>query len=309
MKSMYKLLLMSTFMVVLASCSKQEPLIPEEQIISQVSPYRLMTPAYYKTTADESSIQVRFFETPRIYDFSKGHKRFAEIQQLIDDAIANKQPLRITESDGVLPYIILEDAEPASKEEVDQYMTKYDATDEPVAFKKAVSSLAALNIIFDYCAAQGCATGTATIDYCIPFQYVVDGCYARAHKMRQIMLNDYNLSCEKVFSYEGPGPGSLAVDAGDCCVYWWYHVAPLVSVKAPGGGFTKYVVDPSMFDEPVSIDTWTSAQENFSCTPNANFGYYEITPGKIYTPGGGTDNSYSSTNWTLQAYANLETCD
>ncbi|HNV98604.1 MAG TPA: protein-glutamine glutaminase family protein [Chitinophagales bacterium] len=308
MKSMYKLLLMSTCIVILASCSQQETLLPDEQFISQETPYRLMTPAYYKTM-DDGSIQVRFFESPRIYDVSKGNTQFTEIKQLMDDAIAQKQPLRITESDGVLPYIILEDAEPASKEEMEQYMTKYDETVDPIATKKALPTLAALNTIFDYCAAQGCATGTATIDYCIPFQYVVDGCYARAHKMRQIMLNDYDLSCEKVFSYEGPGPGSLAVDAGDCCVYWWYHVAPLVSVKAPGGGFTKYVVDPSMFDEPVSIETWTSAQENFSCTPNANWGYYEITPGKIYTPGGGTDNSYSSTNWTLQAYANLETCD
>ncbi len=167
--------------------------------------------------------------------------------------------------------------------------------------------MAKLNEIFDYCASQGCATGTATIDYCIPFQYVVDGCYARAHKMRQIMLEEYELSCEKVFSYEDV-TGSLAVDAGDCCVYWWYHVAPLVTVKTDLGP-VKYVIDPSMFDEPVSIAVWTAAQENHGCSPSANFGYYEITPGKIYTPGGGTDNSYTSTNWTCNWYADLETCD
>ena len=92
--------------------------------------------------------------------------------------------------------------------------------------------------------------------------------------------------------------GTLAIgDAGDCCVYWWYHVAPLVTVKTDLGPI-KYVIDPSMFDEPVSIAVWTAAQENHGCAASANFGYYEITPGKIYTPGGGTDNSYSSTNWT-----------
>ncbi len=305
---MYKLLLISTCVFVIASCSREEPVLQPETLFTQEDPYRLMTPAYYKTT-DNGNLQVRFFETPRIYDLSPGHPRFADMQKMLDQAIAQKQPLRIMSSDGVLPYIILDEVEQASTDELKQFITKYDVQPEPANYKKAVPTFAALNIVFDECASQGCATGTATIDYCIPFQYVVDGCYARAHKMRQIMLTDFSLSCEKVFSYEGPGAGSLAVDAGDCCVYWWYHVAPLVSVKAVGGGVTKYVVDPSMFSEPVSIGTWTAAQENTSCSPLANWGYYEITPGNIYTPGGGTDNSYISTNWTLQAYANLETCD
>lgn len=288
----------------------QQPEIVTETL-TQAAPeadYRLMTPAYYRDSEDGKSIQVRFYESPRIYDLSESHARFATIKALIDQAIPGKQPIRVFTAGAITPYAILDDAEQASVQELELNAEKYAVVPEVGLPKKAVPSMAALNTVFDYCAAQGCATGTAVIDYCIPFQYVVDGCYARAHKMRQIMIENYNLSCEKVFSYEG-ATGSLAVDAGDCCVYWWYHVAPLVSVKAPGGGFTKWVVDPSMFSDPVSIDTWTSAQENTSCSPSANFGYYEITPGYIYTPGGGTDNTYFFTNWTLQAYANLETCD
>jgi len=289
----------------------QSPEIIQEEIVA-VTPsgdYRLMTPAYYRDSKAGDAIQVRFYESPRIFDLVKDHPAYTRIVALLDQAIESKNPVRVYVGSEITPYASMQDAAQASAEEIQLNAQKYEIEQEPAAMRKAVPNMTILNGIFDYCAAQGCATGTAEIDYCIPFQYVVDGCYARAHKMRQIMINEYNLVCEKVFSYEGAGAGSLAVDAGDCCVFWWYHVAPLVSVKSVGGGVTKYVVDPSMFSDPVSIDTWTSAQENTSCTPWANFGYYEITPGYIYTPGGGTDPTYSSTNWTLAAYADLETCD
>jgi hypothetical protein len=70
--------------------------------------------------------------------------------------------------------------------------------------------------------------------FSIPFQYVRDGCYARAHKMRQIITELYGYCCEKVFSFAIPYPNRLAVKANKwsgCCVTWWYHVAPLVRVR------------------------------------------------------------------------------
>jgi Glutaminase len=84
--------------------------------------------------------------------------------------------------------------------------------------------------IFDFCAAQSChLPGPYAISHCIPFQYVRDGCYARAHKMRQIITDQYGYCCEKVFSFAIPYPHRLALKAGKwggCCVTWWYHVAP-----------------------------------------------------------------------------------
>ncbi len=307
-----KIFKLAILLVLLSSitpgCQKSIDILKETPTIQLTDEYRLMTPAYYRESEDGASIQVRFYESPRIYDLSKSHKDFNAIKTLIDESRDAKIPMRVVEGNKVMPFISLTAAAKPSAQEILDAATKYDVTTEPDIFKKYVPSMTILNGIFDYCASQGCATGTSTIDYCIPFQYVVDGCYARAHKMRQIMLEEYNVSCEKVFSYEDV-TGFLAVDAGDCCVYWWYHVAPLVTLKGADGSFTKWVVDPSMFNEPVSIETWTGAQENLSCSPAANWGYYEITQGKIYGPGGSTDNSYTSTNWTLQAYANLETCD
>jgi len=306
-----KIFKLAILLVILGSitpgCQKNIDILEETTTQQIIANYRLMTPAYYRESENGTSIQVRFYESPRIYDLAKSHPDYVAIKKLIDENRDAKTPIRIIEGGKLASFITLTSAEPASAEEIELDKQKYIITPEATSYKKYVPNMTILSGIFDFCASQGCATGTATIDYCIPFQYVVDGCYARAHKMRQIMLSNYNVSCEKVFSYEDV-TGFLAVDAGDCCVYWWYHVAPLVTVKNIGGGFTKYVVDPSMFDAPVTIDTWTGAQENLSCSPSANFGYTEITPGYIYAPGGATDNSYISTNWTLQAYADLETC-
>lgn len=306
-----KIFKLAILLVLLSSitpgCQKAIDILDETSTQSLNENYRLLTPAYYRDAADGASIQVRFYESPRIYDLPKSHAQFETIKLLIDESRDAKIPMRVYEGNKLMSFISLANGIQASEKEIADAKLQYEIPEEYL-FKKGVANMTALNNIFEYCAAQGCATGTSVIDYCIPFQYVVDGCYARAHKMRQIMAENYNVNCEKVFSYEG-ATGFLAVDAGECCVFWWYHVAPLVSVKSAGGGVTKWVVDPSMFNEPVSITTWTSAQENTSCSPSANFGHYEITPGYVYTPGGGTDNSYFSTNWTLQAYANLETCD
>ncbi|MEZ5012789.1 MAG: protein-glutamine glutaminase family protein [Chitinophagales bacterium] len=268
--------------------------------------YVLLTPAYYRNAPEGGAIEVRFYESQAIYAISESDPQFSAYKQLLDATIQGAKPVHVYLTSEREPIVSIAALEKATEQEIQVVQQARSEIPEPQNVKKIIPSMEVLNEIFTFCQQQNCALGTATIDYCIPFQYVVDGCYARAHKMRQIMIDQFGYSCEKVFSYEGPS-GYLAVDAGDCCVYWWYHVAPLVTVQMPHG-IKKFVVDPSMFDEPVSIETWTSAQENLDCSPYADFGYTDITPGQIYAPGGSMDNFYSSTNWTLQVYADLVTC-
>lgn len=175
--------------------------------------------------------------------------------------------------------------------------------------------------IFDFCAKQGCYLGGPfNISPCIPFQYVIDGCYARAHKMRQIITTRYRYCCEKVFSFANHGNDTLAVKAdkwGGCCVYWWYHVAPLVRVRVRIGRFhvtLAMVIDPGMFDKPVLLSTWLAAQANTGCSTNANVSMYSIQPGSAYWPTNhagttfATDPNYVQTDATLINYKNLTTC-
>ena len=171
--------------------------------------------------------------------------------------------------------------------------------------------------IFDFCAKQTCSLGGPfQVTPCIPFQYVIDGCYARAHKMRWIITQKYHYCCEKVFSFAIPWPDTLAVQAskwGGCCVFWWYHVAPLVRVRLGRWAVLLMVIDPGMFDKPVLLSTWLAAQENKNCSTNAKVTQFSIQPGSAYAPNGGptsyiTDPNYTATDATLLAYQNLVTC-
>jgi len=187
--------------------------------------------------------------------------------------------------------------------------------------KRTIPDYATAKKIFDFCAKQGCYLGGPfDITPCIPFQYVIDGCYARAHKMRRIITTKYRYCCEKVFSFANQGNDTLAVKAdkwGGCCVYWWYHVAPLVRVRVRFGKLSltfAMVIDPGMFDQPVLLSTWLAAQANTGCSPNANVSMYSIQPGSAYWPTDfsgtafGTDPNYALTDGTLTNYQNLTTC-
>jgi Glutaminase len=171
--------------------------------------------------------------------------------------------------------------------------------------------------IFDFCAKQTCSLGGPfQVTPCIPFQYVIDGCYARAHKMRWIITQKYHYCCEKIFSFAIPWPDTLAVQAnkwGGCCVFWWYHVAPLVRVRLGRWAVLLMVIDPGMFDKPVLLTTWLAAQENKTCSANAKVTQHSIQPGSAYAPNGGpssyiTDPNYVQTDATLLLYQNLITC-
>lgn len=172
--------------------------------------------------------------------------------------------------------------------------------------------------IFDFCAKQTCSLGGPfQVSPCIPFQYVIDGCYARAHKMRWIITQKYHYCCEKIFAFANQGSDTLAVQAnkwGGCCVFWWYHVAPLVRVRLGRWAVLLMVIDPGMFDKPVLLSTWLAACENKTCSANAHVSMDSIQPGSAYCPANftgtafTTDPNYVQTNATLIAYQNLITC-
>ncbi len=187
--------------------------------------------------------------------------------------------------------------------------------------KKTLPNYAKAKQIFDFCANRSCnLPGPYAISPCIPFQYVIDGCYARAHKMRKIITEKYGYCCEKVFSFANQNNDTLAVQAnkwGGCCVFWWYHVAPLVRVRVKLLSISielALVIDPGMFDKPVLLSSWLSAQKNTICSADANVSMYSIQPGSAYTPANyagtqfATDPNYSATDQTLLNYQNLTTC-
>jgi hypothetical protein len=192
------------------------------------------------------------------------------------------------------------------------------------ACTEIVPTYAEAKAIFDFCARLSCnLPGPYAVPPCIPFQYVRDGCHARAHQMHRIITTRYDYCCEKVFSLANQGNDKLAVKAdkwGGCCVIWWFHVAPLIRVRVRWKGRPKLsfavamVIDPGMFDKPVLLSTWLAAQQSSICNPNARVSMYSIQPGSAYTPANyagtsfNTDPTYALTLSTLAEYRDLHTC-
>ena len=181
----------------------------------------------------------------------------------------------------------------------------------------AIPDMATAQLIFNYFSAQCCQNpGPYSIDHCITFQYCEDGCYARAHKMCYLLNNKYHYATQKIFSF-AVGGDNLSVKAekwGGCCINWWYHVAPLVTINTTTGP-KAFVFDPAMFDQPVLLTTWLHAQENPACSSTPHVTAFHIQPTASYSPASyssnptyDTDPLYSDTNTTLVNYKNNISC-
>lgn len=89
----------------------------------------------------------------------------------------------------------------------------------------------------------------------IAFGYTGDGCYARAHIMC-VRLMDMGLQPQKAWAFENEKGQPLTVIMADKKTEWWFHVAPTLAVQMPDQTIQNMVLDPSLFDGPVSLGEW-----------------------------------------------------
>jgi hypothetical protein len=133
---------------------------------------------------------------------------------------------------------------------------------------------------------------------CIPFWYPRNGCWARAHEMRRLMIDD-GTEPEKIWIYGGLNVATY--NDHTCGVSWRYHVAPILDVNT-GSGTETYVIDPSMFDAPVPEAVWVYAQgdpSSVTVVHSSSAVYYRHDDGTQYF-----DNDYSETATDLATYRN-----
>lgn len=305
----------------------------------------VVTVAFVLPSADGQSIDVLFNEREQVFTIPKKDKSFEAFNRSLEEARKSNSPLKIItdakrasisaiqapgaaelQNFNLIRKEILK-GDSALKIDVRRIDTSVFNNIENLKWPSlrlcttVVPNYAKAKEIFDYCAQQSCnLPGPYAIDHCIPFQYVWDGCYARAHKMRWIIEKHFKYCSQKVFSFAYVNGDKLSVKAdkwGGCCINWWYHVAPLIKVQVKIRNFTftrTYVIDPSMFNQPVLLSTWLAAQENPACSDHAHVSMYSIQPSSAYTPSSPvgvnftTDPNYTATNQTLINYANLTTC-
>lgn len=154
--------------------------------------------------------------------------------------------------------------------------------------------------LFDLVAATTCQPLTVPPP-CIPFLYPDDGCWGRAHEMCRLMIAA-GASPRKVWIY-----GSLKTPTRNhpnCVVHWGWHVAPTLCVRGRFWFFwwrrREMVIDPSLFDEPVSRAVWKGVQGD----PGAKLVgtgcnvFYRSSNGNVVN----YDADYSQTNQVLATY-------
>ena len=84
----------------------------------------------------------------------------------------------------------------------------------------------------------------------IPFDYLDNGCEARAHEMAQI-LDKMCINSGKAF-LSSSGINSLSYKGAS----WQYHVAPFVLVE-DGGKVVPYIIDPSVSGKnAMTLEEW-----------------------------------------------------
>ncbi|MFP3596660.1 protein-glutamine glutaminase [Chryseobacterium sp. SIMBA_029] len=252
---------------------------------------------------EKGKLKVSFIVTAQFYtiESTKENQKYIDI---IRQAVKDESPVHV--------YIIpntttIAKVEKGTEEDVAYFksaLTKEVRT-ETSKLTSVIPDLATLNSLFAQIKSQSCGTTTASSP-CITFRYPVDGCYARAHKMRQILINN-GYDSEKQFVY-----GNLKASTGTCCVAWSYHVALLVSFKNSAGVTEKRIIDPSLFASgPVTDTAWRNACINTSCG-SASVSSYANTAGNVYyrSPAGSLlyDNNYINTNCVLTTFSLLSGC-
>jgi Glutaminase len=314
-------------MFLIFSCEKESKENINDSAPTVTNSISVLTP--FDMKVQNNIALISFVQSAKLFTIDLSSKESDKQIEVVKEAIANDIPLKIFVKKNTSSIIKIETV---SQIEVARYksllVSPEEAKKREEASKKATSALtfvsdySTLNYLFNIVKNQSCGNPSASSP-CITFRYAVDGCYARAHKIRQILLN-LGYESNKHFVY-----GKLIASTGTCCVQWTYHVASYVYVKNFSGGYDEWIIDPSLFPNgPVSPSNWRSACLNTSsvCSvttnfalptlysyPYATYGYVK-TSGAVYyfNPSTGNtiyDNTYASTNATLSAFSNLSGCN
>lgn len=258
--------------------------------------------------------------SPVAYRLDKQNPRVADFIQLIKGAGEGTEPLKVTidESGKYFTKVakVSETEErkwqESSKGKVwnkENIVAEEDEIDSrrlgPITF----NNFNEVNGVFQLMDSYRCQPGGINHYGCISFNYKPDGCYARAHRMKQLIESNYNKTCNKIFIFADIANGNMLSVPGCLNTEWLYHVAPYVEIA----GGTGYVIDPSIFTLPVTVDSWTGLMGvNNSCGQVIKSGNtYTPLPFASYNCGLGqfiTDPTYFRTYADLAVFQNLSGC-
>jgi hypothetical protein len=291
---------------ILISCSDNS--IDEKEISNEeINSVKSFASVPVAVLEEDGNVSIGLILSAQWYELSLPQHKTVEGLNIVKKAILEKEPLNFTYDETSNK---IKDISIASKDDKEYFKNIFDVAEinEITTRSTAViPNLTTLNNLFNIVRNTGCGLSTAPSTNCTTFRYAVDGCYARAHKMRQILLTN-GYTCQKQFVY-----GNLRArsSSANCCVQWGYHVAVLVKFRNSSGAIEERIFDPSMFSSPVTPLTWRNACKNTSCG-SASVSTWANTASNVYyrSPSGSLmyDNSYINTNCVLTRFRLLSGC-
>jgi hypothetical protein len=217
------------------------------------------------------------------------HPDFDQLLATLEHARVNKTLVAVTET---MDHDIIDVRPlPGTSVTARQAMPGEEIAGDPSI--AASVTLAQAQQMFDLVSPEICCPATAAAP-CIPFNYPDDGCWGRAHEMCRLMIAA-GITPNKVWIFGNLRAASQ--NNANCQVHWGWHVAPTLSV-----GTETYVIDPSLFNGPVTQANWAGVQGDpnpvLIPSPASTF-WRNQNPGSAIT-----DPTYAQTNSVLLTYRN-----
>ncbi|MDX2138701.1 MAG: protein-glutamine glutaminase family protein [Chloroflexota bacterium] len=265
---------------------------PETNLISE-----LLLPIVYRVgeiTPTTDGMTVELIISHAIHTLQRSNPDYDELLATLETARDQRTAVIVTETLNEHEIIDVREA-PAPFVEADAAPQDIRPEMAPPA---SVVTMQRARELFALVNARVCCAGNPTAP-CIPFTYPDDGCWGRAHEMARLMIGQ-GVQPEKIWIY-----GSLNTPTHNhpqCRVLWGWHVAPTLRVNI-GGNIQPYVIDPSLFNDPVTTTTWKSVQgdPNASLQPS-DADLFHRSKNASWTE---TDPTYSKTVQVLNTYRNL----
>ena len=314
-----KALFMGLFMFI--SCDKVDYVDEKEIENKEISNLNSLITIPVDVLEMNGKTKVAFLFSAQWFDLNLPQHESVESIKMLKKAISEGTPLRFSYHNNKTTEIskIL-----SAGDEGKEYLKRFknNETDkkriETTEATRTLTSVlpnssAVFNLLDEFFSYDCARTGDRRKPYCIPFNFITDGCAARANKMTQI-INGKGYSCKKIFVY-----GNLMgkSDNSACCYFWGYHVAVLVRYKKDSRTSVDVVLDPSISNFPLPIDYFKSLLTVKACATKSTgqpyiYGTFIADSRVYYRSQLGTiilyDNSYGATNCILNLFKNLEGC-
>lgn len=307
----------------LFSCQNENLINPvenQDQVSTNesINPFENMTPV--AISINEGVARIGFVESAIFYYLTLSRPGAVEYLRLLEEAEEKNIPVKVGVYDDTDEISCIE---PASDEAIEAFRKSQEplvelrgrigsgdrTPEDPNALSYTMSYSKMLEIF-----------NRIKFNSNIPFEYIGNGCMARAHEMARI-INESGYKCEKLFIFSEVRDGKLQAynGSGKCCATWRWHVAVIV-VYENYRSHVKAIFDPGIFNEPVSIETWKNACTNqqaqgSNCTEiKSQIQVEKYKPSEVYTTSmvgeapDTYDYDYSETNAMLDRCRKVSGC-